>query len=39
MVRMGISIQAGKNVSGMLALAVNGTMLRGDTDEMRRAFR
>jgi methyl-accepting chemotaxis protein len=31
--------QAGRNVSGMLTLAMDDTMLRGDTDEMREVFR
>ena len=31
--------QAGKNASGMLTLAMDGTMLRGDVDEMREVFR
>ena len=30
---------AGRNVSGMLALAMDGTMLRGDMDEMHGVFR
>jgi len=30
---------AGKNVAGMLSLAMDGTMLRGDVDEMRGVFR
>ena len=29
----------GRNVSGMLALAMDGTMLRGDVDEMKGVFR
>ena len=31
--------QVGRNASGMLALAMDGTMLRGDGDEMRQVFR
>ena len=31
--------QAGKNASGMLALAMDGTMLRGDVEEMRAVFK
>ena len=30
--------QGGRNVAGMLALAMDGTMLRGDVDEMRAVF-
>jgi len=31
--------QVGRNASGMLALAMDGTMLRGDGEEMRQVFR